>query len=317
MAEIDPLFIVGAPRSGTSLTRDLVRLIKGVYLPPDEVQIIPVFLRHCLTDPNPAKQFALFDDSTFASHMRRRGLWLTDDELRERLACDNPAHSIQRVILKLSELEGVDPPRYWGDKTPYNIFAIDLLLSAWPSARILYINRDPRDVVLSMHRAWGKSIVRAAVLWRDAARVGESLGDRVPEQQLHTLKYEELTASPAERLCAIAEWLGLTFDEADLGGFRTQERWGRAAGKTGVVSAQSDWHKLPSKALDLIEGIALREMVACGYSPRRDAIPHEPHPLRLALAGIGDAFRSVRSYSQDRGLVSAVIYKAKQWRYLY
>ena len=52
-----------------------------------------------------------------------------------------------------------------GEKTPMNVLYLDQILAGFPDSPILYLMRDPRDVVLSMSKAWKTPIREAAEVW--------------------------------------------------------------------------------------------------------------------------------------------------------
>lgn len=308
-----PLFIVGAPRSGTSLLRDLVRLFDGVYLPPDEMQILPLYCDGVRRGRSVGSLMRLLEASTFASHMRRRKLWPAGERLRTAVTGRDAARDLAALVHLLAEAEGVGDYTYWGDKTPGNVFCADLLLSVWPEARILYVERDPRDSVLSMGRAWGRSIVRGAVIWRDAVRAGADLGERLSVTQYRRTRHEDLTVDPVTELSQIASWLGVEFDPSALEGFRTEERWGRASGQTGIVRSRLSWKDDDARTIRRIEEIVFSEMQEAGYLPHFADAAVEPSALHLRFAKVADGWNALTSYARERGVWDAVAYKARQW----
>ncbi|MEX0426795.1 sulfotransferase [Nocardioides sp. DS6] len=308
-----PLFIVGAPRSGTTLMKTALRGFDGVYLLPEEFQILGLFLRAAAHE-DPRSLVRRIEESAFGSHMKDRGLWPDPELLASAIRGTNPGAAFESVVLSFAEKEGRLRPLFWGDKTPENIFELDLISATWPDARVINIVRDPRDTALSMNRAWGRSWLRSAVIWRDAAAAAATFALTHPDR-FTEVRYEDLTARPEETLGRVASWLGVKFDTGALGVIQTGERWGRAATSRGVRQTESAWRTaVDPRHLRKIEAICYYQMQACGYTPVLATRAEAPRAWYTRCAAIADAARVVRSYARERGWRGAVSYKWRQWR---
>jgi hypothetical protein len=310
-----PLFVVGAPRSGTTLTRTLLKGFAPVYLPPDEFQILPRFIARAEAGATAQDLVAMVSESVFAGHMRRRGLWPDEAALAARMDGLSPAEAFRALVLAIAEQDGQEQVVFWGDKTPETVFQLDLIARLWPDARIIEVVRDPRSTVLSMHRAWGRSLLRGSVIWRDARAATRAFAGRHGRERLHTLSFEALTADPGAEMARIGDWLGLDYDHATLATASSEERWGRAAGSTGVRAQKADWEAaLSDRQIRQIEEICFDEMIAAGISPTRATARRAPDAMALKLAKAGDALRVLQAYARERGWPAAVSYKVSQWQ---
>jgi hypothetical protein len=142
--EAAPLFLVGCVRSGTTLTRDLLRRVPGVIC-PEETH----FLRWSEPFRTPASMPPHTQNQVLRRHreidgVRRRSsrdCWKPADP---RLSCSAP-------MSMPSHGPGASPDPYrWIDKTPQNIYGGALILAEFPGARLLHIVRNPLNVVASM-----------------------------------------------------------------------------------------------------------------------------------------------------------------------
>lgn len=314
-----PLFVVGAPRSGTTLTRTLLKGFAPVYLPPDEFQILPRFVTLAETGANAAALAQLIEVSVFAGHMRRRGIWPGQAPL-EQVMADLPAsEAFRAMVLSIAKQDGSDAVQYWGDKTPETVFQLDLVARLWPDARIIEVVRDPRSTVLSMHKAWGRSLLRSSVIWRDAQIAtdlfSKNSGQAQGTEQLYRLSFEALTADPSAEMDRLGAWLGLPYDHSVLNEISSEERWGSASGSKGVQKRKADWQvAFTSSQLRQIEEICFETMQAAGYAPSQAEQLRQPGRLALRIAQAGDAFRVLRAYARERGWPAALRYKLSQWR---
>lgn len=175
-----PVFIVGVPRSGTTLL---------------------------------AERLAQFPN------VKNRGElgWLQYWE--QRLSGHPPSLSSLEVAAARygQQLRQDDGYAFWYiDKQPLNLLRVDLAMTLWPNARIIHCERNPRDTALSL---WMQSFHDTAhdysydfgditTVIGDCRRLSAHWRARYPNAFLD-VSYEELVATPNESLAAIAEWLGL------------------------------------------------------------------------------------------------------------
>jgi len=210
-----PLFIVGMPRSGTKLLRDLLNGHTQISIPMAETHFIPYYIKRFgksspLRDPRIYTQFYThFSRTPFFQNMQQKGMVLWQEEL-ERIADLGSWPSVFETILRFYATGGHAKGYIWGDKTPGYINHMVLLKRIFPEAKFLHILRDPRDYALSVNRAWGKSIYRAADRWREtmevARRTGLVLGPDYKE-----IFFEHLLEEPEKVLSNVCEFLGLDF----------------------------------------------------------------------------------------------------------
>lgn len=208
---IAPIFIVGCPRSGTSLLRDLLRAHPNLTF-PEESHFIARFYR-AYGDPSSDRQ---------AWKLARRilrtvqvGTWGIDLEARDFAGCRSFSEVVRRVFAAWARREG--KPR-WGDKTPHYVHEIPLLLELFPEAQIIHIVRDGRDVALSWlkKRFEPQNLYKAAQLWVDMVSRGRSDGSLLPASVYHEVRYETLLAQPEQTMRQVCDFLKEPFDPAVL-----------------------------------------------------------------------------------------------------
>ena len=192
-----PVFVGGMYKSGTSLLRAMLgrhsRLFAGL-----ETQ----WLYEAWKDPGSEarlewlQRMALFFDASPNELSRACG------SARDIETC------LDRVMSYLTRRAGKSR---WVEKTPRNAGVIGRIFSYWPTARVLHITRDPRDVYASMieSRKWVEpeefaerwcATVGAARRWLSEQ------GGKHPAY--HELRYERLVTKPVEEIARVLAFLG-------------------------------------------------------------------------------------------------------------
>ena len=229
------LFIVGVGRSGTSL-------LQAMFASHPEMSYMPEtsFVRRYVATGT--LQSAL-DEGGEVAVLKI----LQKDEVFARMGIDVanllsgvlPASDYldAEIYRKLVSSYAVEK-KWAGDKDPKLIEFLPLLKNFFPTAHVINIIRDPRDVLASKKKAeWSKN----GHVWKHvfANRVQLALGRRNGPQffgkNYHEIIYEELITSPREVLEKLCEDITLPFDEAMLS-------FGNAAQKL-VSDKEISWKK--------------------------------------------------------------------------
>jgi hypothetical protein len=204
-----PLFIVGAPRSGTTLLRNMLNR-HPLLAVCGETRFY-----HYLY----ARRRAFGDLGNLKNRRRLVEEYLSTERV-QRLGIDLPGlgERLMREAIGYRELftsvleyyaESQGKPRY-GEKTPHHALFTETLCEWFPGANILHLVRDPRDVVASLQRmVWApNSIVANAQVWLDC-NLGARRSSHRPEYLL--IRYEKLVAEPEQELSRICAFLGCEF----------------------------------------------------------------------------------------------------------
>ena len=95
---------------------------------------------------------------------------------------------------------------------------LDRLLDLVPDCRFIHLVRDPRDVARSsIGMGWAGTTWHGIDHWLETEGRWARESRRIPGENVHTLRYEDLIAEPQatlERVCAFA---GLSYDPAMMG----------------------------------------------------------------------------------------------------
>ncbi|MEO0423451.1 MAG: sulfotransferase [Pseudomonadota bacterium] len=213
------LFVVGIGRSGTSLLQNMLAGHSAISFLPESS-----FLRRYAFS-------RAFDKGVGAGDLPAFAKTLADDVAFKRLGFS--AEQVQEMLASPEGGRGAGffrraayrfgPPTqgavYLGDKDPRLIEYLPSLKAAFPSAKVVHIYRDPRDVFLSKSRAdWAKG--RTAFAYAFAGRVQWELVRRTGEalfgENFYELAYERLIDSPDEEMSKLCRFLSLSLEPAML-----------------------------------------------------------------------------------------------------
>ncbi|HKJ09512.1 MAG TPA: sulfotransferase [Gammaproteobacteria bacterium] len=219
-----PIFIVGAPRSGTTLLQYMLRSHPAISLPTGESHFIVPLCGNAETFGDLSK---VENVRGVLAEMYRRSTDFLDTDLHGmRFDIDSLAHELHEqgrrtmngIISGLFEknARGEDKSR-WGDKTPYYVLHIPKLLTWFPDAQIIHLIRDGRDVALSLfgrRRDFGTyNTYMAAQYWQPYVDVGQQTGAALADDVYMELRYEDVLQDQAAALKKICEFLGETYTE--------------------------------------------------------------------------------------------------------
>jgi Sulfotransferase family len=232
------LFIVGCPRSGTTLLGRMVDAHPDVAV-IHEGRFVPDFFerRRGLT-PDGFVTPALVEE--LLAHRPFRNVSVSRDEL-EGLVGDGDRVPYADFVGAIFDLHGrTQGKRLVGDKTPHYVRSLPTLHDLWPAAKIVHLIRDGRDVSQSV-LGWrkvaerGGSVARFAAYredpvatvacwWEWFVRLGREDGSALGPATYHEIRYESLVAEPAaecERLC---DFLDVPYDDRMVGFHEGRER---------------------------------------------------------------------------------------------
>jgi len=314
-----PLFIVGMPRSGTKLLRDLLNRHPSIAIPDVETEFLPLLV-HRLPSWGDLSRFDAFEHfcadilrAPFFEYRRAQGRAV--DALAWHRACRSfDAAGVFEALVRLDTGAVHGSACVWGDKSPSYIDDIELLAALYPAARVLHIVRDVRDHCVSIHEAWGKDRLRAAQRWADnvlvARRAGLGLGARYME-----LRYEDLLRDPEAQLRKVCAFIGLDFVPRMTTLDRPSENLGRATGSTRIESGNQGRYaqQMPPALCARIEAIAGAAMREFGYELSQPAqAPRRLSRPRLWLGQLLDGWHLTMSRRRQSGLFGALAF---YWRF--
>ncbi|MEE9293701.1 MAG: sulfotransferase [Phycisphaerae bacterium] len=209
--DTSPFFIVGAPRSGTTLVRLILNMHSRLCVPP-ESHFIPELvkgLRHGWTTKdfwNAITAHARFIEWELDPELFRTKLSMANADWREvfSLVYEEYAQHVRKVR--------------WGDKTPGYVRHLKLLNQIFPDAKIIHVIRDGRDVACSLQSVpWYEgTLADCANYWRVNVKRGCRHGRRFDKKRYLEIRYENLVNNPEGTIREVCHFIGEDFEPAML-----------------------------------------------------------------------------------------------------
>jgi hypothetical protein len=282
-----PIFIVGCPRSGTTLLQLMLHAHPDIAIPPENRFLLELYDQRQrfgdLRDPDNRKALVRFIVSRRRSKLRDFGL---------------DARTVRRQLMRAAPTVGTAGAtvfsayaaqfgkRRWGDKRPSYIQRLDTIVRLFPDAQIIHIIRDGRDCVSSLKRMpwWRGGSIKAIWTWRNAIIAGERARTRLGPDAYAEVRYEDLVRDPEPQLRRLCDFLGEAFDARmlhphQMAGIAVPQRkvWHTATHEPVNDAAVQRWRRdLEQWELDLLEFTAARQLRRHGYELSRGRRPRPP-----------------------------------------
>jgi hypothetical protein len=226
-----PVFIAGLHRSGTSLVRAIVgshpTLAIYQYDLPLWQEFYELYKDQALH--NAALRTQLVD--TIFSHKKVQALSISLDRSRLLSTLDQISADGEKTIdcgvvfaYFLQQYAQLRGRSRWGLKAPFQEQYAEAILQAYPTAKILHIIRDPRDVLVSIKsRGWYWNLKKRCKEWRNSARLAQHLQQMYP-LSYQVIRYEDLVAQPVPIVRLMCAFLELEYTP-DLLSMQGQPGW--------------------------------------------------------------------------------------------
>ena len=267
-----PIFIAGAPRSGTTLLRNLLNRHPQIGMCRETGFFHYVYSRRRefgdLRDAG--KRRRLVDE--YLSIQRIQRMRVDMEALRARLLREGTSYQSLFTALLRFPAEAAGKALY-GEKTPHTLF-LETLWEWYPEAKVIHLLRDPRDVVASLQRMpWAaNSVVTNARIWlSDNLR---AWGYRAQPGYL-LVRYEDLVAEPERELRRVCGAIGVDYARCMMIPRLdpTADRpWFHRAEEPVTPGRSGAWREaLTAGDAALIEWVAGRHMDVLGYAASQPA----------------------------------------------
>jgi hypothetical protein len=294
------LFIVGCPRSGTTLLQRLLDCHSQIAITPETHWIARWFYDKSGKGITPDGRVSKKLLRKLYAHPRFAELEVSPTKSHFRVPGEGRV-TYASFVSSLFDLYGQQRGKpLVGDKTPGYAREVRTLHALWPAAKFVHLVRDGRDVALSVlnweraknwgpddgaarFRTWAEDPLGTVALWWEwHVRLAREVGNELGPALYHEVRYEALVESPEGQCRSLCAFLGVPYDDAVLRGY--EERARENAGQTDkhpwmpITPGLRDWQtQMPPADVERFEAAAGGLLGELGYRqvfprPRPEAV---------------------------------------------
>lgn len=235
-----PIFILGNPRSGTSLLRLILTSHSEILIPPECGFIVWLYDKYRAWTAEDAVNSAvrgqylkdLFECKKFET-------WSLQYADVDTLIQESPPQNYADLCATVCKAYGKKHSyagTIWGDKNNFYVRRLHILNEIYPKARFLHIVRDGRDVACSYREVMqhnsaspyapklSNDISSIASEWSKTVLTVDNFMAGLNEPRKFTIRYEELVRSPELSLSNICNWLELSYESHPLEFYKINRR---------------------------------------------------------------------------------------------
>lgn len=223
-----PVFVVGSPRSGTTLLYHLLLSSGGFAVYRAEASVFNLLEPRFGDLSRRSARNALLDAWLPSEYFRRSGLDPIAFRAKVHDRCRNAGDLLRLLMESIADAQGATR---WAECTPENLLYVQAIKRTIPEAVFLHIVRDGRDVACSLaQQGWvGAGLQRndarvfySGLYWEWMVSHGrDNLSDHVADTiEIH---FEDLVSRPRETLAQIGEFIDhdLDYDRVQAGAVGT------------------------------------------------------------------------------------------------
>lgn len=228
-----PVYVIGTPRSGTTLTAKILGNHSKLFMPGETHFFEDIYSRR--------KELGETIDSKTSKRVLERLSTLygrnnepTDQKRIEQLFSNSQQveslvsnwKNYKDVLTSFMEIQMRNEGKHrWGNNVPRDIFNYEDILSFFPDAKIIICVRDVRDFLFSYKEKWRittpENIDRlkklyhpivTSLLWKSSMNLIPTLKKNVPTENLLINYYEKLVSNPESNIKKICEFIREDFE---------------------------------------------------------------------------------------------------------
>ena len=236
-----PVFVIGAPHSGAEAVGRAVKISPGFHVTVGQRSVLQAVYAF-------ARRPSMYSGRGEAAGAVMRDAFAQGWQINASSCLECTAQCRMAAGLRESEIGPCTQQHglsRFGDASPDLAYCAEALISAFPDAQFIQVVRDGRDSVAAMladeltmswfrpsmvnvdtefpnpfygvedeydRLSWSglSPAAKCALRWRAAIRLAARLHMLLPEDQLKTLRYEDMIDSPREAAAALTDFTGTT-----------------------------------------------------------------------------------------------------------
>lgn len=283
-SERSPIFVVGAPRSGTTLTATILGQHPDIYSPGETHYFEDVWSRRAsfgdLVDERSLSRVAgrlmtLFGRFSFPETQMLVDTIMDEKALVERASSLGGGYGAMYIAFTSFLIETSGKRRICDD-TPKHLYYLPAIFSLFPSSKAVVCIRDPRDFLCSYKNYWRRSAepdrlrllyhpIITSLLWRSSANVALRYASEFGQEKVLILRYEQLVNSPSNEVRRLCDFLGIDYSDRLTDVEANNSSFSDVSEGVFTTSVGRWRSELGTEELWWIQKLAAKQMTYCGY----------------------------------------------------
>ncbi len=228
---VQPLFLLSLPRSGSTLLQLLLSAHSAISTAAEPWLLL-------------APLYALRADGVYAEYSQETSVSALEG-FCQRLEGGRQDYlaEVGAMARRLYQRASDDGARYFLDKTPRYSLVVEELLETFPDAKVVFLWRNPLAVVASVVDTWSSgrwAAYRQKVdLFSGLEKLIAAFASRQDQDQVASLRYEDLVADPRTAIAPILDYLELDWEERVVQDLDASRVAGPVGDPTGVHRYQA------------------------------------------------------------------------------
>jgi hypothetical protein len=273
-----PVFVVGSPRSGTTLLYHMLLSAGNFAIYRTESSVLnllePRFGNLSVEGNKRRLLDAWFESKLFTAS------GLNNEEIAAKIMseCRNGGDFLRIVMSEVARKQGV---QRWADTTPEHLLYLQRIKETIPDALVIHVIRDGRDVALSadklgyIRRLWWDrtpSKMAAALHWQWMVRKGRESGRELGGDYME-VHFEGLVREPRTLLASVSQFIAqdLDYDGILRVGIGAVNAPNTSFATEGSFKPIGRWRSgYSGEDLAMVEGLVGRTLAENGYELATD-----------------------------------------------
>lgn len=310
-----PVFVLGSPRSGTTLLYDMLLSAGGFAVYLGESNVFNLLAPRFGSLEKKQNREKLISSWLGSKLFRASGL--DAESIAKSLAdCRNPGEFLRTLMDEIARSQQAER---WAENSPETILQLPFVKQLIPDALVIHIIRDGRDVAMSLGRVryvrpfpWEErqSLIAAGIYWEWIVQHGRSYGRLLGDDYME-LHFEDLIASPQESLNQVAAFIGQELDYERIqriayGAVSKPNTSFRAEEQPVEFNPVGRWKKaFPRQELSKLEKIIGETLVETGYGLSDGSTRAHTDLEARATRWIHRAFFETKFWAKRNALIRA------------
>jgi len=263
--QFKPVFVVGHPRSGTTMLASMIGSHKNISMPPETMFFFDIYQKvdklgdHC----------AWIERVLNAERMSDLGLNVGEVVTQYKGVDESYSMLLMSILKTYSLRENKLRP---GEKTPLHLRWSGTIFDWYKEAKCICIIRDGRDVVSSLLNVpWShENIYKHCIDWNEDEKLARKF-EKIYPSKFYVVIYEDILQDPQKVLKGICDFIDEPYDKNMLNsqGSNTVPGWERSWKSKALYgidkSNMGKWRNLPRKRLWVMNTIMKDGLLSSGY----------------------------------------------------